>query len=57
MGACKIDKLFVDLIGVDQSATSIVEVIAKLVRDLGKTKVAEGTETESQHLKLLQCGG
>lgn len=51
----KIDKKFVDLVGTDQVATAIVQMIAKLASDLGKTTVAEGIETEAQRRKLLQC--
>ncbi|MEX0957560.1 MAG: EAL domain-containing protein [Rhizobiaceae bacterium] len=52
----KIDKKFVDLIGIDQAATTIVQMITNLAADLGKTTVAEGIETDAQLQKLRRCG-
>jgi len=52
----KIDKKFVDLVGVDDTATAIVTMLVGLARRLGLTTVAEGIEKESQLEELVKCG-
>lgn len=44
----KIDKHFIDLIGQDTAADTIVEMLVRLAGELGMTTVAEGIETEAQ---------
>jgi len=48
----KIDKLFIDRVGMDRSATAIVQMLVRLADELGMRTVAEGIETEEQ-LKAL----
>jgi len=48
----KIDKLFIDRVGMDRSATAIVQMLVRLADELGMRTVAEGIETEEQ-LKTL----
>jgi sensor c-di-GMP phosphodiesterase-like protein len=52
----KIDKKFVDLVGVDEAATAIVVMLVGLAGRLGATTVAEGIESEVQLAELLRCG-
>ena len=49
----KVDKSFVDELGVDQGATEIVAAVINLAHALGLEVVAEGVETERQ-LEVLQ---
>ena len=51
----KIDKFFVDTIG-DESTSRIVETLVHLAKDLQRTVVAEGIETEPQMQSLRDCG-
>ena len=51
----KIDKIFVDRVGVDASATTIVQMLVRLARELGMRTVAEGIETEEQLAHLVRC--
>lgn len=52
----KIDKHFIDRVGIDLAATTIVRMLVGLARDLGMRTVAEGIETEQQLLALRDCG-
>lgn len=52
----KIDKHFVDMIGVDKVAAKIVEMLVRLAEDLNMSTVAEGIETEEQLTALRACG-
>ena len=53
----KIDKSFVDALGVDQGGTEIVAAVVKLAHALGLQVIAEGVETERQLdvLRRLDC--
>ena len=51
----KIDKHFIDRIGVDGAATTIVQMLVRLAEELGMRTVAEGIETEQQMQALLDC--
>jgi len=53
----KIDRSFVDGLGVDREDETIVGAVLGLARSLGITVVAEGVETELQidHLRALGC--
>ncbi len=51
----KIDKHFIDRIGVDGAATTIVQMLVRLAEELGMRTVAEGIETEQQMKALLDC--
>lgn len=53
----KIDKSFVDKIGVERHSDAIVNSISNLAKSLGLTVVAEGVESETQcqALRLLGC--
>ncbi|HEY5024772.1 MAG TPA: EAL domain-containing protein [Acidimicrobiales bacterium] len=50
----KIDKSFVDELGVDQGGTEIVAAVVKLAHALGLQVIAEGVETERQLDALLR---
>jgi sensor c-di-GMP phosphodiesterase-like protein len=52
----KIDKHFVDVVGVDHVATKIIEMLVQLARELGMSTVAEGIETVEQ-LEALKAFG
>ena len=52
----KIDKKFVDLVGIDETATAIITMLAGLARRLGAVTIAEGIESEGQVSALLHCG-
>lgn len=52
----KIDKKFVDFVGENTAASSIVNMLVKLSSDLGASTVAEGIETEEQFMVLRNCG-
>ena len=51
----KIDKYFIDRIGMDGAATTIVQMLVRLASELGMRTVAEGIETEQQMKALLDC--
>lgn len=44
----KVDKHFVDYVGIDRVATKIIEMLVQLAVELNMTIVAEGIETEAQ---------
>lgn len=52
----KVDKGFVDGIGVDEDDTKIVAAVVSLARALGIPSVAEGVETERQARLLAEMG-
>jgi c-di-GMP phosphodiesterase len=52
----KIDKKFVDFVGENAAASSIVNMLVKLSADLGASTIAEGIETEKQFIVLRDCG-
>ena len=52
----KLDKFFVDGLGLDMSANVVVDMLVRLAGELGMTVVAEGVETDLQLHALLQCG-
>lgn len=52
----KIDRSFVDRLGVSERGDAIVATMLALGRTLGKTMVAEGIETESQLAALVAMG-
>ena len=52
----KIDRSFVDELGVRESADAVARSIVALARALGKHVVAEGVETEAQQAHLLTLG-
>lgn len=54
----KIDRSFVNRLGINGSKSEIVRTIVALARDLGMEAVAEGVETEEQleQLKSFGCG-
>lgn len=51
----KIDKIFIDRVGVDNSATTIVQMLVRLAHELDMRTVAEGIETEEQLAALVKC--
>jgi len=53
----KIDRSFVDGLGIEASDTTIVDTLIRLGHSLGLTVVAEGLETplQLQHLRRLGC--
>ncbi|HTS42648.1 MAG TPA: EAL domain-containing protein [Xanthobacteraceae bacterium] len=52
----KIDKMFVDAIGVDRNATTIVETLIDLAQSMRMEIVAEGVESFEQVLHLRNLG-
>lgn len=44
----KIDKSFIDLIGVGDNSDNICRTIIKMAHELGKTAIAEGVESQEQ---------
>jgi diguanylate cyclase (GGDEF)-like protein len=52
----KIDRAFVQRIGVDASSDQIVHIIVELAKTFGLRTVAEGIETEEIHEALLELG-
>ncbi|HET7122121.1 MAG TPA: EAL domain-containing protein [Solirubrobacterales bacterium] len=55
--ALKIDRSFVEALGIEQEATAIVEAIIGMARALSLEVIAEGVETEVQlsELRRLEC--
>jgi len=54
--AIKIDKSFVDRIGLEQDGGPVVIAIVEMAHALGLTVVAEGVSTVEQHRFLARCG-
>ena len=52
----KIDKMFVDAMGSDLGASTIVDVLVELANSLGMGVVAEGVETQEQLERLREKG-
>jgi sensor c-di-GMP phosphodiesterase-like protein len=52
----KIDKMFVDAMGTDLGASTIVDVLVELANSLGMGVVAEGVETQEQLERLRDKG-
>ncbi len=52
----KIDKMFIDTIGSDDSSTTIVDSMVELADNLGMGIIAEGVELEEQIDRLLELG-
>jgi sensor c-di-GMP phosphodiesterase-like protein len=52
----KIDKMFIDAMGADLGASTIVDVLVELANSLGMGIVAEGVEREEQIEKLAEKG-
>jgi diguanylate cyclase (GGDEF)-like protein/PAS domain S-box-containing protein len=52
----KIDRTFIDGLGVDPEDSAIVAAIIAMGDSLGRTVVAEGVETELQRTELLRLG-
>jgi diguanylate cyclase (GGDEF)-like protein len=52
----KIDKSFVDSLGLTADARSLIEAIVQLAHGMGMSVVAEGVETERQLEELLRMG-
>lgn len=52
----KIDKFFVDTVGRDATANSIIQMLVRLARELDMGLVAEGIESADQITALLECG-
>jgi diguanylate cyclase (GGDEF)-like protein/PAS domain S-box-containing protein len=54
--ALKIDRSFVDALGIEQEATAIVEAIIGMARALSLEAIAEGVESEVQVAELRRLG-
>lgn len=52
----KIDKFFVDALGIDAAARVVIDMLVRLAHELGMSVVAEGVETEAQVAALRACG-
>ena len=52
----KIDKMFIDTIGLDDNSTTIVDSMVELADNLGMGIIAEGVEMEEQVERLLELG-
>jgi EAL domain-containing protein (putative c-di-GMP-specific phosphodiesterase class I) len=52
----KIDKMFVDAVGTDQNATTIVETLIDLARNMRMDVIAEGVENFEQVMHLRKRG-
>ena len=52
----KVDKTFVDELGVDADGSEIVSAVIKLAHTLGLQVIAEGVETEAQLAELQRLG-
>ena len=56
LDALKIDRCFVDALGVEQERTAIVEAIIGMARALSLDVIAEGVENEAQLSELRRLG-
>ena len=56
LDALKIDRDFVDALGVEQERTAIVEAIIGMARALSLDVIAEGVENEAQLSELRRLG-
>ena len=54
--ALKIDRSFVDALGIEQERTAIIEAIIGMARALSLDVIAEGVENEAQLSELLRLG-
>ena len=54
--ALKIDRSFVDALGVEQERTAIIEAIIGMARALSLDVIAEGVENEAQLSELMRLG-
>lgn len=52
----KIDRCFIQLLGIQEQADTIVSSVIKLGHSLGLSVTAEGVETEQQRLTLAEAG-
>jgi EAL domain-containing protein (putative c-di-GMP-specific phosphodiesterase class I) len=52
----KIDKVFIERLGGDENADTLCAAIAAMAHNLRLTVVAEGVESELQHLRLRAMG-
>lgn len=52
----KIDKMFVDALGTDNSSTAIIETLVNLARNMNIEIIAEGVETFEQVIALRERG-
>ncbi len=52
----KIDKFFVDTVGRDATANSIIQMLVRLAHELHMDLVAEGIEDNQQMQALIECG-
>ena len=52
----KIDRSFVEGLGVDPDSDAIVTAVIRLTQSLNLTAIAEGVETELQHARLVELG-
>ena len=52
----KIDKFFVDALGIDRGANVVVDMLVRLAKEFGMSVVAEGVETDAQAASLRACG-
>ncbi|WP_169307036.1 bifunctional diguanylate cyclase/phosphodiesterase [Ferrimonas sediminicola] len=52
----KLDKTFIDAIETDAKDRKIINTIGELARSLQLQLIAEGVETETQVMRLLECG-
>ncbi|MFN8074451.1 MAG: EAL domain-containing protein [Kineosporiaceae bacterium] len=52
----KVDRVFVDALGRDDSSTAVVTAIVALAQGLGMSVTAEGVETEDQYSRLRDLG-
>jgi len=56
LDALKIDRSFVEALGIEQERTAIVEAIIGMARALSLEVIAEGVENEAQVLELTRLG-
>ena len=56
LDALKIDRSFIEGLGVEQERTAIVEAIVGMARALSLEVIAEGVENEVQYAELLRLG-
>ncbi|WP_051216276.1 bifunctional diguanylate cyclase/phosphodiesterase [Ferrimonas futtsuensis] len=52
----KLDKTFIDAIETDDKDRKIINTIGELARSLQLQLIAEGVETDTQVMRLLECG-